>query len=118
MYTIICFFKGGRLEIIPKLSGLKPVPMKSRLISIALLLFFSISLIAQDADTTASKKEEKVKTGFSISPFPVLGYDADIGFKYGALANLYWYGDGSRYPQYDHSLYMEWSRTTKGNGIT
>ena len=91
--------------------------MKNRLFSILLLLFFSISLIAQDADSTSSKKEEKIKSGFSISPFPVLGYDADIGFKYGALANLYWYGDGSRYPQYDHSLYLEWSRTTKGNGI-
>ncbi|MEZ5071799.1 MAG: hypothetical protein R2751_12790 [Bacteroidales bacterium] len=41
----------------------------------------------------------------------------DIGFKYGALVNLYWYGDGSRYPRYDHSVYVEWSRTTKGNGI-
>jgi len=91
--------------------------MKSQLYSIALLLFFTVSLFAQDADSTSTKKEEKIKTGFSISPFPVLGYDADIGFKYGALANLYWYGDGSRYPQYDHSLYLEWSRTTKGNGI-
>ncbi|MCF8392238.1 MAG: BamA/TamA family outer membrane protein, partial [Bacteroidales bacterium] len=26
-------------------------------------------------------------------------------------------GDGSRYPKYDHSLYLEWSRTTKGSGI-
>ncbi len=83
----------------------------------ALLLSLSISLIAQDADTTSSKKEEKVKTGFSLGGVPVVAYDSDIGFKYGALVNLYWYGDGSRYPQYDHSVYVEWSRTTKGNGI-
>ena len=91
--------------------------MKSQLISIGLILCFSFSVLAQDADTVSSKKEEKVKTGFSLAPFPVLGYDADIGFKYGALATLYWYGDGSRYPQYDHSIYLEWSRTIKGNGI-
>ena len=91
--------------------------MKNRLFSIVLLLFFSISLIAQDADTTSSKKEEKVKTGFSLGGVPVVAYDTDVGFKYGALVNLYWYGDGSRYPQYDHSVYVEWSRTTKGNGI-
>ncbi len=91
--------------------------MKSRQFSIALLLFFSISLIAQDADSTSSKKEEKVKTGFSLGGVPVVAYDSDVGFKYGALVNLYWYGDGSRYPQYDHSVYLEWSRTTKGNGI-
>lgn len=47
----------------------------------------------------------------------MVAYDSDIGFKYGALINLYWYGDGSRYPMYDHSVYIEWSRTTKGNGI-
>lgn len=91
--------------------------MKNRLFSIGLLLVFSISLIAQDADTTFSDKAEKVKTGFTLGGVPVVAYDSDIGFKYGALVNLYWYGDGSRYPQYDHSLYVEWSRTTKGNGI-
>jgi len=91
--------------------------MKNRLFSIALILSLSISLFAQDADTTSSKKEEKVKTGFNLGGVPVMAYDTDVGFKYGALVNLYWYGDGSRYPQYDHSVYVEWSRTTKGNGI-
>lgn len=105
------------MEIIPKLPGSKPASMKTRLFSIGIILLFSISLIAQDADTTSSKKEEKVKTGFNLGGVPVVAYDSDIGFKYGALVNLYWYGDGSRYPQYDHSLYVEWSRTTKGNGI-
>ena len=47
----------------------------------------------------------------------MIAYETDIGLKYGVLANLYHYGDGSRYPEYDHSLYLEWSRTTKGNGI-
>ena len=91
--------------------------MKNRLFSIALLMSLSISLIAQDADSTSSKKEEKIKTGFSFGGFPFVAYDADVGFKYGALVNLYWFGDGSRYPMYDHSVYLEWSRTTKGNGI-
>jgi len=91
--------------------------MKIRQLSIGLTLLFSVALVAQEADSTSSKKEEKVKTGFNLGGVPVVAYDSDIGFKYGALLNLYWYGDGSRYPQYDHSLYLEWSRTTKGNGI-
>ncbi len=91
--------------------------MKNQLLSIALLLFLSISLFAQDADTTSSKKEEKVKTGFSLGAVPVLGYNSDIGFMYGGLVKLFWYGDGSRYPMYDHYVYIELSRTTKGNGI-
>lgn len=105
------------MEIIPKLPGLKPASMKIRLFSIGLILLLSVSLFAQNADTTSTKKTEKVKTGFNLGGVPVVAYDSDIGFKYGALVNLYWYGDGSRYPQYDHSVYVEWSRTTKGNGI-
>ena len=91
--------------------------MKSRLLSMCLVSLISFSLFAQDSDTISSAKEEKVKTGFSLGGVPVVAYDADIGFKYGALVNFYWFGDGSRYPMYDHSLYLEWSRTTKGNGI-
>jgi len=91
--------------------------MKTRLLSLLLISFFSLTIIAQESDTVSSSKGEKVKTGFSLGGVPVVAYDSDIGFKYGALVNLYWYGDGSRYPQYDHSVYVEWSRTTKGNGI-
>jgi outer membrane protein assembly factor BamA len=91
--------------------------MKRPLFSIVLALFFGAAIMAQKPDSTSSKKEEKIKTGFNLGGVPVVAYDSDIGFKYGALLNLYWYGDGSRYPQYDHSLYLEWSRTTKGNGI-
>ncbi len=76
----------------------------------------TLSVSAQDADSINSKKEGKAKDGFSLGGVPVVAYDSDIGFKYGALVNLYWY-DSLRYPMYDHSLYLEWSRTTKGNGI-
>jgi outer membrane protein assembly factor BamA len=91
--------------------------MKSRLLLFTTLLFLSISLIAQDVDSTASKKEEKIKTGFSLGAVPAVAYNTDIGFLYGAIVNLYWFGDGSRYPKFDHSVYLEWSRTTKGKGI-
>ncbi len=91
--------------------------MNPRLLSMLLVSVVSFSILAQESDTLSSTKGEKVKTGFSLGGVPVVAYDSDIGFKYGALVNLYWYGNGSRYPQYDHSVYVEWSRTTKGNGI-
>ena len=74
-------------------------------------------LAAQDIDSTANKKEEKIKSGFSFGAVPAVAYNTDIGFLYGAIVNLYWFGDGSRYPKFDHSVYLEWSRTTKGKGI-
>ena len=91
--------------------------MNKPTLSLCLILFISSIVTAQEKDTVSSPREEKVKTGFSLGGVPVVAYDSDIGFKYGALVNLYWYGDGSRYPMYDHSVYIEWSRTTKGNGI-
>jgi len=85
------------------------------------LLFLAVMAIPAMSfgqnDSLNTEKKEKIKKGFSFGALPVVAYETDIGFKYGALANLYHYGDGSRYPQYDHSLYLEWSRTTKGNGI-
>ncbi len=74
-----------------------------------LLCFFALSgIIAQD---------EVVKTGWNFGALPTITFDTDLGFQYGALVNLYQYGDGSRYPNYDHSLYFEVSRFTKGSGI-
>lgn len=55
-----------------------------------------------------------VKQGFSFGVLPAVSYDSDLGFQYGVLSNLYWYGDGSRYPAYDHSLYLECSRYPAG----
>jgi len=48
---------------------------------------------------------------------PTVAFDTDLGFQYGALMNLYDYGDGSRYPKYNQSFYFEVSRFTKGSGI-
>ena len=62
-------------------------------------------------------QEEVAKTGWNFGALPTITFDTDLGFQYGALVNLYNYGDGSRYPKYNHSLYFEVSRFTKGSGI-
>ncbi len=85
----------------------------------AVFFIFSSFLHAENsADSVKSDtKKEKVKTGWNFGGLPILGYDSDMGFQYGALANIYYYGDGSTYPQYFHSFYFEVSRYTKGTGI-
>ena len=90
-----------------------------RSLSLLVLLLFILPVSAQEQSDNATndKKTEEVKTGWTFGGVPVVAYDADVGFKYGALVNLYNFGDGSRYPMYDHSIYLEWSRTTKGSGI-
>ncbi len=80
--------------------------MKGKLLFFGLLLL-SLSVLSQ----------EKVKTGFGFGALPAVSFDSDLGFQYGAIVNLFHYGDGTNYPKYDHSLYIEWSRYSKGTGI-
>lgn len=75
-------------------------------------VFLTLLLCAQ-----TEKKEELIKKNWNFGALPAITFDTDLGFQYGALVNLYDYGDGSRYPNYNHSLYFEVSRFTKGSGI-
>ena len=59
----------------------------------------------------------KIKTGWNFGILPSIAYDADYGFQGGVLTNVYYYGDGSQYPEYIHSLYFEGAYTTKHHGI-
>ncbi|MGC9344956.1 MAG: hypothetical protein ACP5E3_19785, partial [Bacteroidales bacterium] len=83
---------------------------------LSLLLAFSFSLYSLHSQNETDDKE-KTKSGWSFGAVPAIAYDSDIGFKYGGVVNFYDYGDGSIYPRYKHSIYLEWSRTTKGSGI-
>ena len=58
-----------------------------------------------------------IKTGWNFGVLPSVAFDADLGFQGGALTNIYYYGDGSQYPEYIHSLYAEAAYTTKNYGI-
>ncbi len=80
------------------------------------LLYPAIAVISQDT-TKIKDKQEKIKTGWTFGALPAISYDSDIGFKYGGVVNFFHFGDGSTYPKYFHSIYFEWSRTTKGSGI-
>lgn len=78
-----------------------------------MLIVGSFSTTIAQQDSTTFKK-----TGFSFGALPVIAYDNDLGLQYGVLTNLYWYGDGSNFPRYDHSLYLEVSRYVAGTMLT
>jgi len=85
------------------------------ILAISLCILIASSTIAQEE--SGAKKEEKVKKGWNFGGLPVVSFDSDLGFQYGALLNLFNYGDGTRYPDFNHNLYLKWSRFTKGSGI-
>lgn len=64
-----------------------------------------------------NEKGEIIKTGTNFGPLPVVAYDADRGFQFGALLNLYVFGDGSTYPNPKSSWYFEASAYTKERSI-
>lgn len=81
-----------------------------------LLSIFLLSLVLFASAQDEGKKAEKIKKGWNFGAIPVVAYDTDIGFKYGGLVNFFNYGDGSIYPKYRQSIFMEISYTTKGTG--
>lgn len=86
--------------------------MKKYYLSV-MCIFLSLLLVAQ----TEKKEEQLIKKNWNFGALPTITFDTDLGFQYGALVNLYDYGDGTRFPKYNHSLYFEVSRFTKGSGI-
>lgn len=93
--------------------------MKTLPIFLIIILSFSLysNMFAQEAQSEEQDTTE-IKTGWTFGGVPTLAYDTDLGYRYGGLVNFYYYGDGTTYPNYIHSIYLEWSKTTKGSGQT
>lgn len=79
---------------------------------VLLFLLSQACLLGQE-----SNEKKEGKTGWNFGALPTITYNSDLGLQYGALVNLYDYGDGKVYPTYYHSIYAEVSRYTKGSGI-
>lgn len=66
---------------------------------------------------TMKASEKATKKGLNLGGLPAVSYNSDEGFQYGAILNLFDYGDGERFPAYDYSAYLEASRFTKGSSL-
>ena len=81
-------------------------------IILALLLGFCPILYAQE-----SRGGDILKKGISLGPLPVIAFDQDKGLQYGALLNIYNFGDGTTYPVPKSQWYLEASFFTKGSKL-
>jgi hypothetical protein len=82
-----------------------------------LLILLAILFLAGNFINAQEKEKEKIKKDWTFGLLPAFGYDPNTGYKYGGMINFYNYGDGTRYPRYDHCIHLELSRTTKGTGV-
>ena len=90
---------------------------KYTLLILTALLTVSVQAAKKEKVQQVDSLGRKIKTGWNFGALPSVAFDADLGFQGGALANIYYYGDGSQYPEYIHSLYAEAAYTTKNYGI-
>ena len=74
----------------------------------------TLALVASISFLSAQEKEKEVKTGWSMGVLPCATYSADNGLQYGAFGDVYYYGDGSTYPDPLHKISWEASHFTKG----
>ena len=105
--------------------------MKRTFISAFAAMMLCLPVVAEtlpESEAPAAEKKEKakkevkynedgeiIKTGINFGPLPVVAFDADRGFQYGALLNLYNFDDGSTYPNPKSQWYFEASAYTKGS---
>ena len=78
-----------------------------KILTLSLTALLALQVSAQDV----------VKTGINVGPLPAVGYSSDLGWHYGALADIFWYGDGSKYPEYVWKANVETSWYSKGNSV-
>ena len=82
-----------------------------RILSIVLLSAATLGLFAQE------NNKEIIKKGWNFGPLPVVGWDSDLGFQYGACLDIFNYGDGTNYPSYNYKMNVEASTYTGGSSL-
>jgi outer membrane protein assembly factor BamA len=87
------------------------------IILLAVMPFVTSAQETPEAVTLPVQRPANVKTGWNFGPLPAIGYNSDLGFQLGALCDIYYYGDGSTFPDYLHKFNVEASYYFKGSGI-
>ena len=77
--------------------------------------FLSIVLVFACLAASAQEKEKEVKKGWSFGVLPTATYSKDNGFQAGAFGDVYYYGDGSTYPDPLHKISWEGSYFTNSH---
>lgn len=76
-----------------------------------LILHFSV-LMAEPGSLQSDEKQDNKRFTWGI--IPAAAFDSDLGFKYGAVFNLFDLGSHQKPPLFDQYLYIKLTNTTKG----
>ncbi|MBQ4184206.1 MAG: BamA/TamA family outer membrane protein [Bacteroidales bacterium] len=78
----------------------------------SLAFFASASMVLAFAQDESKKEEKEMKKGWSFGVLPTATYSVDNGFQAGLFGDVYYYGDGSTYPDPVHKISWEGSYFT------
>ena len=81
-----------------------------------LIITLYVAASAWGQESGNQDSDRKIKKGWNFGPLPAVSYNSDLGFQYGALCDIFYYGDGSTFPHYMHKFNVEISQYTKGSG--
>lgn len=87
---------------------------KSLILIVYIWSYYSFSANSQSVLTQKKDSINRHKSGLGWGGTPILAYDSDLGLRYGALINLFDYGNGERYPKYLQYAKIKLYNSTKG----
>ncbi|MEG2071135.1 MAG: hypothetical protein RR034_07165, partial [Bacteroidales bacterium] len=108
IFLLICFWVGGISDLLAE----KPVVLVRQVKEETLK-----TKPKKPKEAKKQKNEDGIRKGWTFGILPSVAFDPDLGFQYGLLSNIYYFGDGSQYPEYLHSFYVEAAYTTKRYGL-
>lgn len=79
-----------------------------------LLYFFILPFQVAVGSDSLHTKEKPDHKSFTWGVIPAAAFDSDLGFKYGAVFNLFDHGSHQKPPLFDQYLYIKLTKTTKG----
>ena len=88
-----------------------------KVVLIIIIMLVAVGMMAQENGKTLNENGEIIKRGWNFGPLPVVGFNSDMGFQYGACVDIFNYGNGANYPVYDFKINVEVSTYTKGSSV-
>jgi len=85
------------------------------------LLFLTVAPLVNaktDESSASPSSNPAYRSGVKVYPVPIVSYDSDLGWRFGAAADLYNFGKNpSYYPLYKQRLHADASYYLRGKGV-
>ncbi|MFP4366586.1 MAG: hypothetical protein ACLFQA_05780 [Bacteroidales bacterium] len=89
--------------------------IKLQILALAILGVIKLPLSGQEDDRLQTSKNKEIYSRVRYGIIPALAYDSDLGFRYGAVINIFDYGRDQGNYGYDQHLFLRGTNTSTGS---